>query len=218
MDATGQETGRPASAPDAVDRAEPGLVASDDDAEPVPAGSGDRAKPVPAARGDRRPRDMAISLLVLLLPIAALFVLHRTFLGGDQPAVVDTAPTIALARSAGAFPVAEPAVGPAEGWRPIRADFRRADDGATLRIGYVSPGDGGVQLVQTSAPAERFLPAELTGAARPAEPAGIAGRDWRWYSTRPGEQALVLLEPDRTVVIVGDASRAELTELAASLR
>nr|MDT0661617.1 DUF4245 domain-containing protein [Micromonospora sp. DSM 115978] len=211
MEATGQEAGRPAPERASADRS-----------APVPAGgaehvSSERAEPVPAGRGDRRPRDMAISLLVLLLPIAALFVLHKTVLGGDQPAVVDTAPAIAQARSAGAFPVSAPAVGESQGWRAIRADFRRADDGATLRIGYVSPGDDGVQLVQSSVPAELLLPAELTRTARPAEPAGMAGRDWRWYSARPGEQALVLLEPDRTILIVGDAPREEFAELAASL-
>jgi hypothetical protein len=171
----------------------------------------------PEARTDRRPRDMVISMLVLLLPIAILFAAHRLLLGGDQPAVVETQPAIAGARSAGAFPVAEPAVGPDQGWRPIRSGFRRVDDGATLRIGYVSPAGAGVQLVQSSVPADRLIPAELTADARPAEPTEINGRQWRWYAARPGEQALVLLEPERGILVVGAADRHELTALAASL-
>ena len=186
-------------------------------ADRAAAGTADPAAVRPAGRGDRRPRDMAFSLLILLLPIAILFALHRLLLGGDQPAVVDTTPAISQARVAGAFPVSEPSVGGAERWRPIQATFRRAGDSATLRIGYVSPGGDGVQLVQSSVPAEQLIPAELTGAARPEGTAGIGGREWRWYTARPGERALVLLEPDRAILIVGNASEDELSDLAAAL-
>ena len=78
------------------------------------------SRPEPIARNERRPRDMAISLLVLLVPIALLLVFYRVVLGGDEPVVVDPAPAVESAQRAGAFPVTTP-TGLADGWRPISA-------------------------------------------------------------------------------------------------
>lgn len=160
---------------------------------------------------------MAISLLVLLVPILLIFVFYRVVLGGDQPARMDPAPAIAEARAANAFPVSEP-VGLGDSWRPVNANLQTADGFRTLRIGYVSPEGGGVQLVQSNLPAERLLPAELTGKGQAQGVTEVAGRDWQRYSARAGERALVLLQPERTVIVVGDAAEGELRDLAGALR
>jgi hypothetical protein len=160
---------------------------------------------------------MAFSLLVLLIPIALLIGFYRLVLGGDQPVVVDPAPAIAEARAAHAFPVSEP-VGLRAGWRPVRAGVQRADGGATLRVGYLSPAGGGVQLVQSNVPVERLLPAELSTGAQPQGATDLVGHRWQRYATRPDERALVLLEPGRTVIVVGSVQEDELRELAGALR
>jgi hypothetical protein len=165
----------------------------------------------------RSPKDIAMSLLVLLVPIALLLGFYRVFLNGDAPVVVDPGPVVAQARSADAFPVSAP-TRLADGWHTTSASFRQVDGGRTLRIGYVTPGGGGVQLVQSDVPVEKLLPTELTDAAQSQGRAEIGGRGWQRYTARRGEQALVLLEPTRTVLIVGGASEAELTTLAAALR
>ena len=159
---------------------------------------------------------MAISLLVLLVPIALLLTFYRVVLGGDEPTRDDPAPAIAQARAVNAFPVSEPVELP-DGWRPIRATFRQADGGRALRIGYVSPEGRGVQLLESNVPPERLLPAELTRNSQPQGATEVAGRSWQRYTARAGERALVLLEPERTVIVVGDAAEAELRDLAASL-
>ncbi|MFC6014914.1 DUF4245 domain-containing protein [Plantactinospora solaniradicis] len=199
-------TGEPASpaegAPDGSER----LV--EPDAEQV----------VPTAiRSQRSTKDIVISLLVLLVPIALVLGFGRVFLGADQPTVVDPAPVIQQARAANAFPVSEP-TGLADEWRTVRADFTRGDSGASLRIGYLSPDDGGLQLVQSNIPAEKLLPAELTESGRPQGATELGGRSWQRYTARPGELALVLLEPDRTVVVVGRVPEADLRQIALSLR
>ena len=74
-------------------------------------------------------------------------------------------------------------------WQPV-------DGGRALRIGYVSPDGAGVQVVQTNAPVDSFLPVELTAKARPEGNVDVAGTAWQAYTARPGERALVLLEPD----------------------
>jgi hypothetical protein len=160
---------------------------------------------------------MAVSLLVLLVPIALLLLFYRFVLDGDDPVAVDAAPTVATARAANAFPISEP-VGLPEGWTPVSATWQEVDGGRALRIGYVSPDGGGVQLVETNAPVEEFLPVELSASAQPKGSVDVAGTAWQLYTSRPGEQALVLLEPDRTVYVLGSASEEELRELAGSLK
>ncbi|MFC7548228.1 DUF4245 domain-containing protein [Plantactinospora sp. GCM10030261] len=178
----------------------------------------DRGEVVRAARkAERSPKDMAMSLLILLVPIALFIGFYRIVLGGDEPVVVDPAPAVESARAAKAFPVLDPSA-PPSGWRPISAGFQRADGTATLRIGYVGPDGGGAQLVQSNAPVERLLSDELTGAARPTGAVEVGGRSWQWYTARPGERALVLLEPNRTVIVVGAVGEQELRGLVGALR
>lgn len=160
---------------------------------------------------------MAISLLVLLVPLALLLAFYRGFLGGEQPTVVDPAPALEQARAANVFPVAEPA-GLGSDWRTVNARFRQATEGATLRLGYLSPEGRGVQLVQSNVPAERLLPAELTEQSQPQGAVDLAGRSWQRYTARGNERALVLLEPDRTVIVAGEATENELRELADAVR
>lgn len=166
---------------------------------------------------ERSPKDMAISLLVLLVPIALLLAFNRFVLDGEEPTVMDPGPAIEQAQRAGLFPVDRP-VGLDAAWRTVRADFQRGEDGATLRVGYLAPGDGRVQLVQSDIPAERLLPAELAERTRPAGMVEIGGRQWQRLPGRPGEQALVLLEPERTVIVVGTAEERRLVDLATALR
>lgn len=183
-------------------------------------GTGERPVPPPraqAARSERSPKDMAISLLVLLVPIALLLAFYRGFLGGDQATTVDPAPAIEQARSANVFPVSQPQ-GLGSDWRTVSARYQTVDGGANLRIGYLTPEGRGVQLVQSSVPAERLLPAELTDQGQPQGPTELAGRTWQRYTARGNQQALVLLEPTRTVLVIGDARDNELRELAGALR
>lgn len=158
-----------------------------------------------------------MSLLVLLLPIALLIGFGRVFFGTDQATVVNPASAIQEARAANAFPVSEP-TGLDDGWRTVRAGFTRGDSGATLRIGYLSPDDGGMQLVQSNIPAQQLLPAELTRNGQPKGSVEVGGRNWQLYGARAGELALVLLEPDRTVIVIGRVPESDLRRIATSLR
>lgn len=167
-------------------------------------------------REGRSPRDMALSLAILLIPIALLLAFYRGVLDGEDPMVVDPGPAIDQARSAALFPVAAPQ-GLGDDWRPTAASFRRQSDGATLRIGYVGPGDDPVLLVQSSVPAQTLLPVELGDKAEVSGTFRAASGVWRQYDARPGEQALVLTEPDRTIVVVGRTDVPNLQTVVASL-
>jgi hypothetical protein len=157
---------------------------------------------------------MAMSMLVLLVPIIVLLGVYR-FLGGESPTVVDPSPAYADARAARAFPVAEPSA-PA-GWKPVSSVFRRGDAGAVLRIGFSSPTGGTAQLVESNVPTGALVAAELGAGARDQGTASLDGQEWRRYTASRGDRALVLGQPDRTIIVMGGASEAELKQLAASL-
>ncbi|MGC4745769.1 DUF4245 domain-containing protein [Micromonospora sp. DT201] len=183
-----------------------------------PAGNDPTPPPsVKPAKSERSPKDMAISLLVLLVPIVLLLAFYRGFLGGDQATTVDPAPAIEQARAANTFPVSQPQ-GLGSGWSTVSARYQTVEGGANLRIGYLTPEGRGVQLVESSVPAERLLPAELTKQGQPQGTTELSGRTWQLYTARGNQQALVLLEPTRTVIVIGDARDNELRELAGALR
>jgi hypothetical protein len=191
-------------------------------AQPAPADPPDADPPVhpavvPASkRSERSPRDMALSLVVLLVPIALLLGFYRLFLNADEPITVDPAPAIAEARAAAAFPVLVP-VGLATDWRVSTATFRRTAGGANLRIGYVDPQDDPVQFLQSSVPFDSLIPAELGTAAAPGGVVRAGARTWQRYDARPGEAALVLAEKGRTVIVVGATEPEQLRTFAAAL-
>jgi hypothetical protein len=165
----------------------------------------------------RSPRDMAVSLAVLLVPIALVLAVYRFVFSGDAPVTVDPAPAIQQAQSAALFPVLVP-TGLGDDWHVSSATFRRAEEGATLRLGYVAPGDDSALLVQSSIPAEQLVPTELGRTAAPRSTFRDGQRAWRGYDTRPGEIALVLTDPDRTVIVVGNTDQENLEALARSLK
>jgi hypothetical protein len=174
--------------------------------EPHPAASAER-------RGGRGARDIILSMLVLLVPLALVVALFR-FQGGESVQTVDTAPAIADAQAA-RFPLAVPTQLDS-GWRPLSAVFQRSG-GLTLRIGYLTPNGDTAQLVESNRPETALL--DDTIGSRPAGTTRpIGGEDWQHYDLANGNRAFVLTSADRTLVVYGSASDAELGVLAASLR
>ncbi len=173
--------------------------------------------PAPARlspREGRRPRDMAYSLLVLLVPIALLLTFYRVVLSGDAPITID--PTSAIEQAAKEFPVARP-TGLGDDWHVSSAHTTRGNGGVTLRLGYVDPDGDPILFSQGTVPPATMVPAEVgkegerTGAFR------TDARTWMVYTGRPGETALVFTEASRTLVIVGSTERKNLETLARSL-
>jgi hypothetical protein len=185
--------------------------------EAVEAGISERpaASEAVAQRLARRPRDMFMALGVLLVVIFVLLGIYRCT-GGDQTPTVDTGSAYEQARSGNAFPLLEPK-GLAAKWRPVSALYQPDPAGSVLRIGYETPGGGTLQLVEGNVDPDTMLNRELGSAAKATGQVDIGGRSWQRYTARKGEHALVLKEPERTVIVVGAASEAEVQALAAAL-
>jgi hypothetical protein len=170
-----------------------------------------------ARRSGRTLRDMALSMIVLLIPLAIVVGIFR-LRGGEDVVIVDPGPVIAAARSADAFPVSEP-TGLTEVWRPISADFTVAGAGATLRIGYLTPDDGAIQVIESSEPVVSLLIRELGDQVRPVGVVAVGGAsNWDSYEVRGTERAIVRKESGRTTIVIGRAEIIEMRTLAASLR
>ena len=159
---------------------------------------------------------MVLSLVVLLVPVALLVILYRTLFDGDAPVTVDAAPKFQEAQQAKIFPVAVPQ-GLGADWSTASATFTRAQNGATLRVGYVDPDKDPVQLVESSIAAATLLPSELTKSGDPIGTFRAGNGVWRLFDGRPGEKALVLADQSRTLIVIGKADVDSLQELAGSL-
>jgi hypothetical protein len=169
-------------------------------------------------RQSRGMRDMVLSLVVLLIPVAIIAAVYWAH-GDDSPMVVDTTAAITEAQAAQAFEVSPPH-GLDSGWRAISAAFDPgtvAVPGALLRIGYVTPAGGSVQLIESNAARDGLLIHELGDNTMPEGVVSVAGQAWNSYQDRNGEHALVLADGARTLIVIGTADAAELQALAASV-
>jgi hypothetical protein len=170
-----------------------------------------------AARLSRRPRDMVISIGLLLVVVFALFGLYRC-LGGDEPTTVDAGPVYAEARDAKAFPVLQPS-GLPDGWDSVSATYQPQSGGAILRIGMTTPSGKGVQLIEGNVQPDILLTRELGDSAQATgDVVDLGGRQWQVYNARDGERAYVWQEPERTVIVIGRATEEELKQLATALK
>jgi Protein of unknown function (DUF4245) len=170
------------------------------------------------ARGGRSPRDMALSIGVLLVPILVLVFLYNFLYNGNHPRAIDPSGTFDAARHSAAFTVLQPGGLPG-GWTVVSSSYQKQSDGSVLRVGCVTPGKAGLQLIESDRPVNSLLPAELGSDAQPGNLVPLGDRRWREYPVaRDGGRALVLADDGRTVIVIGTATVTDLRTLAGSLR
>jgi hypothetical protein len=189
--------------------------------DPPAAGSPSPVRsPAQARLGRLSLRNMAISLGVLVVPVVVAVLISQAV--GDQVVTTDPGPAISDARTKADYPLRVPGTLP-EGWRvssaTTRIDSSSGDRATVLRIGYVAPSGGPVQLVESDEAADAVLAREIGTGRAPTGALSVDGRAWQRYPGRfAGESALVLLDGAVTIVVTGRAPAAELEALASSLR
>ncbi|GAA4247547.1 DUF4245 domain-containing protein [Dactylosporangium darangshiense] len=160
----------------------------------------------------RRPRDMALSMLVLIIPVFLIVGFYR-YLGHETPPQIDTTEVYGSVQRAGQFQPLRPESLP-DGWRIVSATFT---DGV-LRLGVTAPDDGALQIVESAKPRAELVPAIVGPGAKAGDEITIKNITWQRYTQgRPGETALVQTTDPRTVIIVGQAKDAQFRQLAEGL-
>ncbi len=171
-----------------------------------------------AIRLARTPMDMTKAVLVLLVPVMIAVVGYIYFFGGSNPIAIDPSGTYAEARQAAHFTVLEPS-SLSSGWKPISSAWDEEGGGWVLRVGYVAPGGGGIQLVESNRPANALITSELGSTGAVATSVQIGDHTWgRVAAGKRSDRALVGTETGRTVIIMGQATDQELADFAAALR
>jgi hypothetical protein len=158
---------------------------------------------------------MAISLVVLMIPLALVVALFR-LRGGEDVQVVNPSEAVASAQHAGLFKVGVP-TGLPGGWRALSAQFTRNGNTGELRVGYLTPSDGQAQLIESNEDAAALSGRTFGGPARLTATPTVSGAPWQAYQLEGDRQALVLTDPGRTIIVVGLVKQGELEALAAAV-
>jgi len=155
---------------------------------------------------------MALSMVVLLVPVLIFVLLYR-FFGHETPPTVDTDSIYDAARAAHPYDVLTPSGLPGD-WHIAAASYANAE----LRLTVDTPSGGGALFVETTADPATLVPAEVGTSAHVDKVVDISGIQWQHFTGgRPGEQALVQVGTNRTILIVGKSTDAEQKILAMSL-
>lgn len=155
---------------------------------------------------------MALSMAVLLVPVLIFVLLYR-FFGHETPPTVDTASAYDAARAAHPYDVLTPSGLPGN-WYITEADYANGE----LRLTVDTPSHGGALFVETTTDPATLIPAEAGAKAHVDKVVDINNTQWQHFiDGRPGEQALVQVGTNRTILIVGKATDAEEKILAMSL-
>jgi Protein of unknown function (DUF4245) len=119
-----------------------------------------------------------------------------------------------------------PAVAPAglpESWQPVSSSLAVGGaNGAgtvTWHLGYMTPDGSLASLEETNASAGAFV-RRMTNDGTPLTPSSLDGQTWTRSATPArGQRSMYVTSPAGfTIVVTGNATWAELRELAASLR
>lgn len=155
---------------------------------------------------------MALSMAVLLVPVLIFVLLYR-FFGHETPPTVDTASAYDAARAAHPYEVLTPSGLPGD-WHITTATYANGE----LRLSVDTPSGGGALFVETTADPATVVPAEVGRSAHLDKVVDLGGLQWQHFTGgRSGEQALVQVGTNRTILIVGKATDAEQKILAMSL-
>ena len=158
------------------------------------------------SRAFRRPRDMILSLAVLLVPIGLFFVAWNFLTSDSQVRVIDPSAAFQEASGSGLAVVRPDGLG--ADWKPVSSAVSH-EGGVTVRVGYQTPDGNGIQLVETDADAETLLSQELPDGAQPSGTMSWEDRDWQMFETKGGN-AVVFSGENVTILVHGNTDTRTL--------
>ena len=173
-----------------------------------------------------RPRDMVISLGVLLVPIL-LISWWFTRTPADAPVqTVDWQSVLGQSRTVAPYPLLGP-VGLPDTWVATKAQWSKTGEpavnqeaapGNTWQLGMLSPDQVYVSLTQRDAAGPALI-AQVSRSGRPDGTSTIGGVTWsRWVSADDRTRSLSRVDGSVTTVVSADLSYAGLEAFASTLR
>ncbi|RDG40105.1 DUF4245 domain-containing protein [Streptomyces corynorhini] len=165
-------------------------------------------------RGTQTVRDMFLSMAVIGLVVAGIYMFIPHDDKADPVKAVDYRVELATARRAAPYPVVAPA-GLADTWKPTSVSYKRQSADA-WHLGYLAPDGQYVAVEQSTAPPAKYVSDVTQRAEDTGRTQQVAGETWqRWKG--PKYDALVRADGDATTVVTGTASYERLAEMAAAL-
>jgi hypothetical protein len=181
---------------------------------------------VAQARRTPTNRDMILSLLVIMIPLAVITVLLTRGPSQTQVQTVDWKPVAAQAARQAPYKVLAPVELPA-GWRATRATWTKIDQpGPTgdlsvrnrWQLGVLTDQDVYIELDQGDKQPRDFI-GSITRDASPDGTARVAGQTWsRMISDDGRTRALVRSVPAVTTIVSGDTSYGRLATFVGLLQ
>ena len=153
---------------------------------------------------------------------AALIVVAVPMPHAAEPVAIGYGSDLARLTRLAPYPAVAPAGLPGS-WQPVssRLTVGGADGAGTVtwQLGYMTPGGLLASLEESNASAAAFI-SRMTNSGTVLAPARLAGQLWTLSSTPSrGQRSMYYTSPTGfTVVVTGNATWAQLRELAASLR
>lgn len=187
---------------------------------PAAAPSGEPVKPViPAAAAKRANASVLGMIIALVVSIAAflpIVLMNPSPKSEGFRPDIDVSAVAAHAADVAGFTPVTPATG--ETFRP---NYARWESGAasgvpTWEVGYLTPKESFIGLVQT----RKANPTWLLQQSKNAPVTGTreaGGQEWELRDTGKGERSMVLTHRGTTVVLIGDAELDEFATLAGAV-
>ncbi len=177
-------------------------------------------KPVLRAAAAKRANASVIGMFIALAVSIAVFL--PIVLLNPGPKSDGYRPNIdvgAVSRNAADVAGFTPVVPDTDG--AYRANYARWESGSvsgvpSWEVGYLTPNESFIGLVQTSQPNPTWLLQQTNGASVTGT-RSAGGADWELRDTGKGEKSMVLVRSGTTVVLSGTANLEEFSTLAAAV-
>jgi hypothetical protein len=173
-----------------------------------------------------RPRDMVISMAVILLPIVLISWFFTRTPAEAPVRTVDWQSALARSRQIAPFPLLGP-VGLPSTWVATKAEWattgqpavnREAAPGNTWQLGMLTPDKVYVSLTQRDAAGPALI-AQIGRDGHQSGVSSIGGVSWtRWVSADDRTRTISHLDGAVTIVVSGDLSYDGLDAFASTLR
>lgn len=190
-----------------------GAAGADDAGQPA-------VKPVIAAKAAKRANasviGMLIALLLCVLAFLPIVLMNPAPKSNGYKPNVDVAATAANAKDVAGFTPVAPDTGDTFSPNYARWSSGTGDGVPTWEVGYVTPKQAFIGIVQTRKANPTWI-FQQTGSAPVTGTRSAGGHDWELHDTAKGNRSMVLSYRGTTIILSGSAGLDEFSTLAAAV-